>query len=108
MPVELTCKNHVEYVNRNSNTIIDFTATWCGPCQRMKPEYEAAEKHTRKYTDAITFCSCDVDKEAELAREYKITSMPTLVFIKQGKIVESHEGMLKTNEIIGLINKHYA
>ena len=64
--------------------VIDFSATWCGPCQRIGPIYAGLE-HT---FPSITFLKVDVDDAEELAGSYSIQSLPTFVFLRNG--VEFH------------------
>ncbi|CAB4256459.1 similar to Saccharomyces cerevisiae YGR209C TRX2 Cytoplasmic thioredoxin isoenzyme of the thioredoxin system which protects cells against oxidative and reductive stress [Maudiozyma barnettii] len=63
--------------------VVDFYATWCGPCKMIAP---MVEKFSEQYNDA-TFLKLDVDAIPALAQEYEISAMPTLVFIKNGKEV---------------------
>lgn len=68
--------------------VIDFFATWCGPCKRIAPTYE---KLAEAFTN-VTFLKVDVDESAELTNEYNISAMPTFVFLKNGKEVKRVEG----------------
>jgi thioredoxin 1 len=66
----------------NTVTFVDFTATWCGPCQKLKPKlHEMAEEFEGK----VKFVEVDVDKSKDLATEYGIQAMPTLIVMKDGK-----------------------
>ena len=70
--------------------VLDFFATWCGPCKAMAPDMEKMEK---KYAGKIEFRKIDVDKEQELAEKYNITAVPTIVVLSpDGKILDSTEG----------------
>lgn len=68
--------------------VIDFSATWCGPCQRIAPIYEQLSE---KFS-TITFLKADVDESEELAGEYSVMSLPTFVFMKDGVLVNRIEG----------------
>lgn len=68
----------------HSLVLVDFNATWCGPCKRIKPKLEVLSS---VYTD-IFFCAVDVDQCEELAKRYNISCMPTFHFFKNGKLVE--------------------
>ncbi|XP_011298684.1 thioredoxin-2 [Fopius arisanus] len=68
--------------------IIDFFATWCGPCKVIAPQFEEL---SNEFTD-IVFLKVDIDENEEISTEYEITSMPTFVFIKSGKIVHQFSG----------------
>jgi len=108
MPFELTEENYDQYMNENTNALLDFTATWCGPCKRMKPDFAAAEKFMDESTNTkILFMSVDVDEEESLAHEYKINCMPTLILVKDGKIVERHEGSMNMESMLLLIGKYF-
>lgn len=63
--------------------MIDFYATWCGPCRAVAPKVgELSEKYQN-----VRFISIDVDKVRQVAQEYSVTAMPTFVFVKDGKEV---------------------
>ncbi|SGZ48745.1 CIC11C00000002641 [Sungouiella intermedia] len=63
--------------------VVDFFATWCGPCKMIAP---LLEKFSKEYT-AAKFIKVDVEELSEVAQEYEISSMPTVLFFKNGQIV---------------------
>lgn len=69
-------------------TVIDFHATWCGPCHAIAPKYDALAK---EYPN-VNFTKCDVDAVPSIAREYSVSAMPTFVFIKNGKKIDQVRG----------------
>ncbi|CAF0789541.1 unnamed protein product [Rotaria sordida] len=71
--------------NKNKLIVIDFFATWCGPCVRIAPKIE--EWSTGDFKDNVVFLKCDVDQAEAVSQEYNIEAMPTFVFIKNGKEV---------------------
>ena len=75
--VELT--DAAQLKNAEKPIVLDFTATWCGPCQRLKPHFNALSK---KMADKVTFIKVDVDKWKDLALEYGAQSVPTIVVVK--------------------------
>ena len=87
---QLTQNNIEETINNNDIVVIDFWATWCGPCQTFKPIFEEASE---RHPDA-TFASCNTEEQAELAAMFQIRSIPTLVVFREGVGVFSQPGML--------------
>lgn len=81
--------------------VIDFSTSWCGPCQFMEP---VIEDFAEKYTDVL-FAKIDVDELPEVAREFGVDGMPTFVLIKNGKEVNKIIGA-KPEELENLIQKH--
>ncbi|XP_017875381.1 thioredoxin-2 [Ceratina calcarata] len=81
--------------------VIDFFATWCGPCKMIAPKMEGLSK---EITDVI-FLKVDVDVCEDLAGEYEITSMPTFIFIKNGKVLETFSGA-NFDKLKSTIQKH--
>ena len=72
----------------NGFVVIDFFATWCGPCKKIAPMYEELSK---RYT-SITFLKVDVDESAEITSQFDISAMPTFVFLQNGVIFNRIEG----------------
>ena len=81
--------------------IVDFYAIWCGPCQYMEPTLEDAAED---FEGKVNFYKVNIDESRELAIEQNITSIPTLMFIKDGKILLRHVGTLSLEEIEEKIN----
>lgn len=70
---------------------VDFSASWCGPCQMMAPIVdEIAEEYEKN--DKIDFLAVDIDKNMELSSKYSVMSVPTMLFLKDGEIVETMIG----------------
>ena len=71
--------------------VVDFYATWCGPCKAMAPTMEAMEK---KYSNKIEFNKVDIDQSPEIAQEFNVTAVPTIVVISRtGDIIETLVGL---------------
>lgn len=86
---------------KNKLIVIDFTAEWCNACKNLSP---ALSQLTNEFRNVI-FRSIDVDEFSEIADAYNVTSLPTIVFIKNGVICNRVYG-LKLNEIYESIQKH--
>lgn len=81
MVKEITNKQEFDdAVKKGGLVIVDFFATWCGPCKMVAP---LLDKFEAEYTSA-TFLKVDVDKFQEVAQQYEVSSMPTLLFFKDG------------------------
>ena len=87
MPIKINSTNYKSYVSETSNILLDFTAEWCGPCKRMKPELKKAENFLADTNCNVVFAEIDVDESSDIAEQYGINCMPTLVLIKDGKPV---------------------
>ncbi|XP_055806520.1 thioredoxin H4-like [Solanum dulcamara] len=82
-------KLHFDFLkDTNKLVLIDFTATWCGPCKYME---SVLNDFAAKYTD-VEFVKIDVDELADVAQEYGVQAMPTFVLIKKGKVVDKIVG----------------
>ncbi len=78
-----------EIINHKGYALVDFWATWCQPCRMMAPVLESAEK---QLGSQINFAKVDVDEQQQLAAEFDIMSIPTLVVFKDGKPVKRMSG----------------
>lgn len=89
-------------LNSDIPVLVDFFATWCGPCKMMAPVVEAIEKEME---GKVSVYKIDVDNETDLAMKYNIMSIPTFVLFKNGEAVSSLLGMRDKQELIDWINK---
>ena len=99
----------VLHVNRESfekiiaqdgkTVLVDFWATWCGPCRMIAPVLEEVAKERPD----ITVCKVDVDEERELALEYNVSSIPTLLVFRDGKIVNQSIGAVPKERILAML-----
>ncbi|GMJ04179.1 thioredoxin 2, THIOREDOXIN H2, Arabidopsis thioredoxin h2 [Hibiscus trionum] len=95
---------HLNSVKDSSQLmVIDFSATWCGPCKFMEPAFNAM---AAKYTDVV-FVKLDVDELPDVAQEFGVQAMPTFLLLKKGKEVDRVVGAQK-NELERKIDKHRA
>lgn len=82
MATILTDENVKEIIASGKPVVIDFWATWCGPCMGMAP---VIDKLAEEYADRVVIGKYNVDEEGYLSTEYRIMSLPTLLFFKDGK-----------------------
>lgn len=98
MEVIITKENfEKEVINSDIPVLVDFWATWCGPCMMLAPTIEALAK---EYAGKVKVCKVNVDEQMELAIRYKVEAIPTLIYIKGGEVVQKSVGALSKNEII--------
>ena len=89
MEVTITNENFESLKNGKQPLVIDFWATWCGPCRMVAPVIAELAK---EYDGQITVGKCDVEENEELAAQFGIRNIPTILFIKGGQIVDKIVG----------------
>ena len=99
--VNVTSENFNETVTSSDKTVLlDFWASWCGPCQMISPIVEEVAKER----DDITVGKVNVDEQMELAQEFGISSIPTLVVMKDSKVTNKSVGLISKSEILSLLD----
>ena len=89
-----------EVLNSDKPVLIDFWANWCGPCRMLSPTIsEIAEE----YKDKVKVGKVNVDEEGELAAMFRVSSIPLLVVMKNGKVVNSAVGVRPKKQIVGML-----
>jgi thioredoxin 1 len=84
-------------------TLVDFWATWCGPCRTMGPVVEDLAK---EYSGKVNIGKLDVDNNPNVCGKYGITSIPTILFIKNGKVVDRTVGVYPRSKLVKMIKAH--
>ena len=83
--------------------VVDFFATWCGPCKMLAPVFEQAGEEMKN--DA-TFLKVDIDQSLELAQQFRISTVPTMMIFKDGKPVETLVGFMPKERIVQKVKSH--
>lgn len=91
-----------EVLNSDKLVMIDFFAIWCGPCRMLSP---VVEELSNELTDVLV-CSINTEDEPMLARNYEIMTIPTLLFMKNGDVLEKSVGYRDKKVILNIINKY--
>ena len=94
--------DRIAALNFDGPTVVDFYATWCGPCKMVAPILSELEA---SYGGRVRFVRVDVDKNPELAGQYQVEAIPTLLFANKSGVVERTVGALGKEEIEGNIKK---
>ena len=90
---------HKEVLNSDRPVLLDFFASWCGPCRMVGPILdEIAEER-----EDIKVCKVDIDEQPELASRYRIMSVPTLMVLKGGQVVDQSIGAKPKHQILAMV-----
>ena len=90
---------HKEVLNSEKPVLLDFFASWCGPCRMVGPILdEIAEER-----EDIKVCKVDIDEQPELASRFRIMSVPTLMVLKEGNIVDQSVGAKPKHQILAMV-----
>ena len=102
-PVHLTDASFGELVAKNHLALIDFWASWCGPCKALAPTIEELAKD---YAGRVLVGKLDVDENPETAERFQVVSIPTVLVIKDGHEIDRIVGCVPKKHIENAITKH--
>lgn len=91
-----------ELINSNKPVLIDFYATWCGPCQSLAPILVEVKK---ELGEVVNIIKIDVDKNSEIAAQFQVKGVPTMVLFQKGKMLWRQSGVVSKNEIVNIIKQ---
>ncbi len=92
-----------EIINSSQLTLVDFYATWCGPCRMMHPVLEQLKE---QLGEQIRIIKIDVDKNQNLSMNYRVQSVPTLMLFRNGDILWRQSGAMSLNDLKTLISQY--
>lgn len=103
----------MEKINQNNfsekiakgTVLVDFSATWCGPCKMLAP---VLEKVAAEMKDQASFFTVDVDESEALSAQFGIQAVPTMILFKDGAVVDRQTGFMGAPQIVDFINKGIA
>ncbi len=96
----ITSQEYDAFVSNRSLAVLDFYATWCGPCKMLAPVFEEV---AAKYPD-VAFAKVNTDEEASLAVKFGIQVIPTLVFLRNGEVVKTTTGYMDADALSAIVD----
>ena len=96
-------ENFNDIINSEQLTLVDFFATWCGPCKMMHPVLEQLKD---ELGDSIRIIKIDVDKNNSLAMNYRVQSVPTLMLFLKGEMLWRQSGALRLNDLKAIVSQY--
>ena len=89
MALSITSANYQEVIDSGKPVVIDFWAEWCGPCRMVAP---IIDELAAEYEGKVIIGKCDVDENADLPAQFGVRNIPTVLFIKNGEVVDKQVG----------------
>ena len=102
MAKEIMTAEFDAFINQDKAVLVDFWAPWCGPCRMLAP---VLEEFSAEQADAVAVGKVDVDKNPELAKQFRVMSIPTLILFKDGKVVDQKLGFMQKAALEDMIKK---
>ena len=89
MALEINSQNFDSLIAGDQPVVLDFGATWCGPCQMVAP---IIDERAKEYEGKVVIGKCDVDQDQDLPGRFGVRNIPTIIFVKGGEVVEKKVG----------------
>ena len=93
--INLTNENYESILNSEAPVVVDFWATWCGPCQMVSP---VIEDLANEFEGQTSICKLNVDEMPDIASQYKIMSIPTVMIFKNGEVIDKAVGVQSSGD----------
>jgi thioredoxin 1 len=92
-----------DVIKSSQPVLVDFHATWCGPCKMMAPELQ---KFAQNNTGKLRVIKIDIDKNPAVAQQFRIQGVPTLILFKEGKVLWRQSGAMSSSQISAAVKSH--
>lgn len=92
-----------DLINSDKPVLIDFFATWCGPCQMLAPILSEVKS---ELNDQVKIIKIDVDKYQDLAAQYQVRGVPTMMIFKKGEMLWRQSGVLSKKDLVSILKTH--
>ena len=92
-----------DIINKDQPVLVDFFATWCGPCQTLSPILKQVKD---ELGEGVSVIKIDIDKNQAIAAQFQVRSVPTMLLFKEGKQVWRQAGLLSKNDLVNVIKRY--
>lgn len=92
-----------EVIKSKQPVLVDFHATWCGPCKMMAPELK---RFAQNNSEKLRVIKIDIDKNQPTAQQFNIQGVPTLILFKEGKVLWRQSGAMNAQQLSAAVNPH--
>ena len=103
MALNLNNDNFKETISQDKLVLVDFWAEWCGPCKALSP---IIDELSQEMIETMTIAKVDITENQDIAVEYGVRNIPTMLFFRNGEIVDKQVGAMPKSAIQEIINKH--
>ena len=102
MAKDIRTEEFSSFIQQDKPVLVDFWATWCGPCRMLAP---VVDEVSAQYSEDLVVGKVDVDKCPELAKQFRVMSIPTLILFKDGQVIDTKVGYQPKNALEDMIKK---
>lgn len=102
MALQINSDNFEQVISSDKLVIIDFWATWCGPCRALSP---IMDELAEEYKDEVVIAKCDTEENNDIAMQFGVRNIPMLVFMKNGEVVDTRVGLQRKVDLVKMIDE---